>query len=183
MSILRDDHPFDLAHKVFGQHLTATPLRGTIGTEYSFENSTFPHTKITLFITDDPTAPMANRMKVKQVPRVFTMRFSPPMAEISRSALEDLFPLDIGYWIDGDGDRQPGNNLGVAPSQVLQHHYRYRASSLPMSRFPVDVDLTFSDPDSHDAQKHARNMPLLTDVLLTRDYFKQTPTRRHLHLY
>lgn len=182
MAILRDDHPFDPAHNVFGQSFTATPLRGTWGTEYSFENPAFPHTQITLFVTADPTSPTANRMKAKQVPRVFTIRFSPLMRGIHRSTLEDLFPLDIGYWIDGDGNRQPGNDIGAVPPQILLHHhrYRYRASTQPTSLFPVDVDLTFGDPDprEREVKKHARQMPLLMDVLLTRDYFKQTLKRR-----
>jgi hypothetical protein len=153
MSILRDDHPFDSAHQIFGQNFTATPLRGTVGTEYSFENSAFPRTQITLFVTADPTHRTANRMKVKRVPRVFTIRFSPPMAGITRSTLEDLLPLDIGYWIDGDGNRQPGNDMGAMPLQALLHHYRYRASSQPTSRFPVDVDLTFGGPAPQEMDK------------------------------
>jgi hypothetical protein len=174
IAILRDDHPFDPAHSAFGHSFTATPLRGTVGTEYSFENPAFPHTQITLFVTADPTAPMANRMKVMQVPRVFTMRFSPLMAQISRSTLEDLFPLDIGYWIDGNGNRQPGNDMGTVPPQVLQHHYRYRASHRRASRFSVDVDLIFCDPNPQDIVKNVQKTPVLMNVLLTRDYFKQT---------
>jgi len=178
IAILRDDHPFDPAHSAFGHSFTATPLRGTVGTEYSFENPAFPHTQITLFVTADPAAPMANRMKVMQVPRVFTMRFSPFMAQISRSTLEDLFPLDTGYWIDGDGNRQPGNDMGAVPPQVLQHHYRYRASHQPVSRFSVDVDLIFGTPNPQDVAKNAKKAPALMNVLLTRDYFKQTLKQR-----
>jgi len=180
MAILRDDQPFNPAHKVFGQRFTATPLRGTLGTEYSFENPAFPHTQITLFVTADPTAATANRMKAKQVPRVFTIRFSPLMPGIQRSTLEDLFPLDIGYWIDGDGNRQPGNDMSAMPPRILPHHYhyRYRASTRPTSRFPVDVDLTFGAADPLAAKRDARKMPVLMDVLLTRDYFKQTLKRR-----
>ncbi|HEY2024021.1 hypothetical protein [Paraburkholderia sp.] len=181
MAILRDDHPFDRALEIFGQNVAATPLRGTVGTEYSFQNPAFPRTQITLFVTADPVARTANRMKVKQVPRVFTIRFNPVIVGIPRSTLEDLFPLDIGYWIDGDGNQQPGNEMRPVPQHVLLHHYRYRASHQPTSRFPVDVDLTFGHPNPQHGEHDAQKTPVLTDVLLTRDYFKQTPKRRKLN--
>src|SRR5262249_55733304 len=113
MAILRDDHPFDPAQTVFGFNFSAAPLIGSAGTEYSFENSAFPRTRITLFTEADPLDHTADRTKAKRVPTAFTIRFSPLMDGITRSTLEDLLPLDIGYWIDGDGNRQPGNDMGA----------------------------------------------------------------------
>jgi hypothetical protein len=141
-----------------------------VGTEYSFENPAFPRSHITLFVEADPLDPTADRTKAKRVPTVFTIRFSPLMDGITCSTLEELLPLDVGYWIDGDGNRQPGNDVGATPPQIRLHGYRYRASDQPTSRFPVDVELAFGDPDPHDLTKNARKTPVLMDVLLTRDY-------------
>jgi hypothetical protein len=180
MAILRDDHPFDPAHTIFGLNFAAVPLSGSVGTEYSFENSVFPGTQITLFVAADPLDRSTDRTKAKRVPTAFTIRFSPLMDGIARSTLEDLFPLDIGYWIDGDGNRQPGNDMGTVPPHIRLHSYRYRASNQPSSRFPVDVDLAFGDPDPQDVTAHARKVPVLMDVLLTRDYSALKP-KRHKH--
>ncbi|MFT4067894.1 hypothetical protein [Paraburkholderia sp.] len=177
MAIMRDDQPFDPAHTVFGHNFASAPLRGIVGTEYSFENPAFPRTQITVFVAADPTDHSADRMKVRQVPMVFTIRFSPLMAGITRSTLEDLFPLDIGYWIDSNGNRRPGNDMGATPPQVLLHSYRYRASDQPTSRFPVDVQLAFGDPDPQAAEEDRPKTPVLMDVILTRDYFKRPPKR------
>jgi hypothetical protein len=178
MAILRDDQPFDPAHTIFGLNVAAAPLSGSIGTEYSFENSAFPLSYITLFVMADPLDQTADRTKAKRVPTAFTIRFSPLMDGIARSTLEDLFPLDIGYWIDSDGNRQAGNDMGAVPPHILLHSYRYRASNQPTSRFPVDVDLAFGDPDPHDLTENARKTPVLMDVLLTRDYSALKPERR-----
>lgn len=178
MAVLRDDQPFDPAHTVFGLNVAATSLSGSVGTEYSFENSAFPDTQITLFVEADPLDRTADRTKAKRVPTVFTIRFSPLMEEITRSILEDLLSLDIGYWIDGKGNRQPGNDMGAIPPQVLLHHYRYRASNQPTSRFPVDVQLAFGDPDPQDTTETARKTPVLMDVFLARDYSALKPKRR-----
>jgi hypothetical protein len=78
---------------------------------------------ITLFVEADPLDQTADRTKAKRVPTVFTIRFSPLMDGITRSTLEDLLPLDIGYWVDGDGNRQPGNDMGAIPPQIRLHHY------------------------------------------------------------
>ncbi|EEA03545.1 hypothetical protein BH160DRAFT_1226 [Burkholderia sp. H160] len=171
MAILRDDQPFDPAHTIFGQILAARPDRGVVGvTEYSFENPVLPDTQIIAVMVPDPVDPSADRTKVKQVVTHFTVRFNPLLRDISRSTLEDLFPLDIGYWIDGDGIRRPGNDMGVLPPQIRLHGYRYRASHLPTSRFPVDVDLAFGDPDPKNPAPDEPKTPVLMDVLLNRDY-------------
>jgi hypothetical protein len=178
IAILRDDQPFDPAHLIFGRNFAAHPLRGTVGTKYSFENATFPDTRITLYVQADPADRSANRLKVKQVATAFIIRFSPLLTEITRSTLEDLFPLDIGYWIDGNGNRRPGNDMGAGiPPQVRLHRYRYRASNQPTSRFPVDVELFFGDPDPKAAKEDAPKTPVLMDVFLTRDYIGLTPSR------
>ncbi|WP_233828731.1 hypothetical protein [Paraburkholderia sp. ZP32-5] len=178
MAILRDDQQFDPAHLIFGKIFAAEPLNGSAGTEYSFENLAFPGTQITLLVTIDPSDRTADRMRARRIPRVFTIRFSPLMDGITRSTLEDLFPLDIGYWVDGEGNRRPGNDMGAIPPQVRLHHYRYRASNQPTSRFPVDVQLAFGDPDPQDLRENARKTPVLMDVLLTRDYSSLKPERR-----
>jgi len=177
IAILRDDQPFDPANTVFGRNLFTEPALGSAGNEYSFENPVLPATQITLLTEIDPTNSSANHQKAKAVPMVFTILFSPLMTGIARSTLEDLLPLDIGYWIDGDGNRRSGNDMGTAPPQVLLHHYRYRASIQPTSRFPVDVELVFGDPDPQDVAENAPRTPVLMDVILTRDYFKLTPNR------
>ncbi|MFT4067895.1 hypothetical protein [Paraburkholderia sp.] len=178
MAILRDDQPFDPANTVFGYNFATDPLHGAVGMEYCFENPAFPGTQITLSVTADPADYTVDRTKVKLVPREFTIWFSPLMAGITRSTLEDLFPLDIGYWIDGDGNRQPGNDMGAIPPQIRLHSYRYRASNQPMSRFPVDVQLAFGDPDPQAKDENGPKMPVLLGAFLTRDYFKQTLKRR-----
>ncbi|NML32589.1 hypothetical protein [Paraburkholderia antibiotica] len=179
MAILRDDQPFNPKHTVFGRNFAAEPLFGNaVGTEYSFENPAFPSTQITLVVAGDPTDRAAERMRDTQVPRAFVIRFDPMITGIMRSTLEDLFPLDIGYWVDGKGNRQFGNDMGAVPPQVRVHHYRYRASAQPASRFPVDVQLVFGDPKPQAAGDDEPKTPVLMDVLLTRDYFKPTPDRR-----
>jgi hypothetical protein len=178
MAILRDDHPFDPAHTVFGDNFAAVRRKGSTSTKYSFENPAFPDTQITLLVKSNPLDHTADRTKAKRVPTAFTIRFSPLMDGVTRSTLEDLFPLDIGYWIDGDGIRQPGNDMGAVPPHILLHSYRYRASDQPTSRFPVDVDLAFGDPDPQDVKENARKMPVLMDVLLTRDYSTLKPGHR-----
>jgi hypothetical protein len=179
MAILRDDQPFDPAHTIFGQILAARPERGVVGvTEYSFVNPVLPDTQIIVVAIPDPLDPSADRTKVKQVVTDFTIRFSPLLTDISRSTLEELFPLDIGYWIDGDGIRRPGNDMGVLPPQVRLHGYRYRASNLPTSRFPVDVDLAFGDPDPKNPAPDEPKTPVLMDVLLNRDYSALRPRHR-----
>jgi hypothetical protein len=179
MAILRDDQPFDPAHTIFGKILAARPERGVVGvTEYSFVNPVLPDTQIIVVAIPDPLDPSADRTKVKQVVTDFTIRFSPLLTDISRSTLEELFPLDIGYWIDGDGIRRPGNDMGVLPPQVRLHGYRYRASNLPTSRFPVDVDLAFGDPDPKNPAPDEPKTPVLMDVLLNRDYSALRPRHR-----
>ncbi|SMG61410.1 hypothetical protein [Paraburkholderia susongensis] len=178
MAILRDDQPFDPAHTIFGRNFAAAPLRGIVGTKYSFENPAFPRTQITLFVAADPADYTADRMKVKRVPTAITIRFSPLMTGITRSTLEDLFPLDIGYWVDGNGNRRPGNDMGTTPPQVLLHGYRYRASAQPESRFPVDVELAFGDPDPQATEDDEPKTPVLMDVLLSRDYSGLIPKQR-----
>ncbi|MCC8401076.1 hypothetical protein LJ655_04065 [Paraburkholderia sp. MMS20-SJTN17] len=171
IAILRDDQPFDPAHTIFGRIRAARTERGVIGvTEYSFENPAFPRTEITVVVIPDPLDPSADRTKVKQIMLDFTIRFNPLLADISRSTLEDLLHLDIGYWIDGNGERRPGNDMGTAPPQLLLHSYRYRASNLSTSRFPVDVEFAFGDPDPKNPAPDEPKTPLLMDVLLSRDY-------------
>ncbi|WP_233836442.1 hypothetical protein [Paraburkholderia sp. ZP32-5] len=178
MAILRDDQPFDPAQTIFGLNFAAIGRKGSASTKYSFENSAFPSTHITLLVKADPLDHTTDPMKAKRVPTAFTIRFSPLMEGITRSMLEDLFPLDIGYWIDGDGNRQAGNDIGAVPPHILLHGYRYRASNRPTSRFPVDVELTFGDPDPQDLRQNARKTPVLMDVLLSRDYSALKPERR-----
>ncbi|EEA03546.1 hypothetical protein BH160DRAFT_1227 [Burkholderia sp. H160] len=179
MAILRDDQPFDPAHTIFGSILAARPERGVVGVmKYSFVNPAFPRTEIILFVVPDPADPSADRTKVKQVVTHFTIRFSPLLTDISRSTLEDLLQVDIGYWIDGHGERRPGNDMGVLPPQVRLHHYRYRASNLPTSRFPVDVEFAFGDPDPKDPEPNAFKTPVLMDVHLNRDYSALRPRPR-----
>ncbi|SDQ99705.1 hypothetical protein [Paraburkholderia tuberum] len=171
MAILRDDQPFDPAHTIFGRILAAHPLRGRVGgMQYSFVNPAFPRTQIILFVVPDPAAPSADRTKGKQVATHFTIRFSPLSTDINRSTLEDLLHVDIGYWIDGNGERWPGNDMGTAPPQIRLHSYRYRASNLSTSRFPVDVEFAFGDPDPNDPAPDEPKTPVLMDVLLSRDY-------------
>ncbi|WP_316251843.1 hypothetical protein [Paraburkholderia sp. UCT31] len=171
MAILRDDQPFDPAHTIFGRILAARPERGVVGvTEYSFENPAFPRTEITVVVIPDPLDRSADRAQVKQVMLDFTIRFSPLLTDINRSTLEDLLQVDIGYWIDGNGERRPGNDMGTAPPQIRLHSYRYRASNLSTSRFPVDVEFAFGDPDPNDPAPDQPKTPVLMDVLLSRDY-------------
>ncbi|NML32590.1 hypothetical protein [Paraburkholderia antibiotica] len=178
MAILRDDQPFDPKHTVFGRNFAARPLRGSIGTEYLFENPAFPRTQIMLYTVADPVDHSADRTEVRQVPTTFRIWFSPSISGVMRSTLEDLFPLDIGYWIGGTGNRWPGNDLGTMPPQVLLHHYRYRASAQPWSRYPVDVQLAFGDPDPQATSDDEPKTPVLLSVLLTRDYSTSTPAQR-----
>ncbi|MCC8391662.1 hypothetical protein LJ656_03595 [Paraburkholderia sp. MMS20-SJTR3] len=178
MAILRENQPFDPAHVIFGRHFATNPAVGPVGREYAFENPSFPATQITLLMEGDPSDCKSNHTTVKLVPTVFTIRFSPLMAGISRSTLEDLYPLARGYWIDSSGNRQPGNDLGTTPPQVLLHGYRYRASSQPTSKFPVDVELAFGDPNPHATKENARKTPVLMDVILSRDYSQSTSIRR-----
>ncbi|MBB5456522.1 hypothetical protein [Paraburkholderia sp. Cpub6] len=171
MAILRDDQPFDPAHTIFGRILAADPLRGKVGgTEYSFVNPAFPRTVIIVFVIPDPLDPSADRTKVKQVATHFTIRFNPLFTDISRSTLEDLLQVDIGYWVDGNGERWPGNDMGTTPPQIRLHGYRYRASNLSTSRFPVDVEFAFGDPDPNDPAPDEPKTPVLMDVLLKRGY-------------
>ncbi|MBB5497293.1 hypothetical protein HDG37_001489 [Paraburkholderia sp. MM5384-R2] len=171
MAILRDDEPFDPAHTIFGRILAADPLRGKVGgTEYSFVNPAFPRTDIIVFVIPDPLDPSTDRTKVKQVATHFTIRFNPLLTDISRSTLEDLLQVDIGYWVDGNGERWPGNDMGTTPPQIRLHGYRYRASNLPTSRFPVDVEFAFGDPDPKDPAPDEPKTPVLMDVLLKRGY-------------
>ncbi|MGF6410020.1 hypothetical protein OKW35_000985 [Paraburkholderia sp. MM5477-R1] len=171
MAILRDDEPFDPAHTIFGRILAADPLRGKVGgTEYSFVNPAFPRTDIIVFVIPDPLDPSADRTKVKRVATHFTIRFNPLLTDISRSTLEDLLHVDIGYWVDGNGERWPGNDMGTTPPQIRLHGYRYRASNLPTSRFPVDVEFAFGDPDPNDPAPDEPKTPVLMDVLLKRGY-------------
>jgi hypothetical protein len=171
MAILRDDQPFDPAHTIFGHNFAAIPFRGSVGTEYLFENPAFPGSHITLFVEADPLDQTVDRTKAKRVPTVFTILFSPLMDGITRSMLEELLPLDIGYWVDRQGNRRPGNDMGTVPPHIRLHSYRYHASSQPTSRFPVNVQLAFGDPDPEDLSENARKTPVLMDVILTRDYF------------
>ncbi|MGF6305646.1 hypothetical protein OKW42_008999 [Paraburkholderia sp. WC7.3d] len=171
MAMLRDDQPFDPAHTIFGRILAARPERGVVGvTEYSFVNPAFPRTQIIVVVVPDPLDPSADRTKAKQVATHFTIRFNPLLTDISRSTLEDLLQVDIGYWVDGNGERRPGNDMGAVPPQVRLHHYRYRASNLPTSRFPVDVEFAFGDPDPQNPAPDESKTPVLMDVLLNRDY-------------
>ena|GEM_PF-2498398 len=181
MAILRDDQPFDPAHTIFGRNFAAHPFRGSVGTEYLFENPAFPHTQITLFMEADPLDYTADRTKARRVPTAIIIRFNPLMDGITRSTLEDLLPLDIGYWVDGDGNRRPGNDMGAVPPHIRLHSYRYRASNQPTSKFPVDVDLAFGDPDPQDTRENARKTPVLMDALLTRDYSALKPKRHDDH--
>ncbi|MBB5403660.1 hypothetical protein [Paraburkholderia youngii] len=179
IAILRDDQPFDPARTIFGRLLAADPLRGKGGgTEYSFVNPAFPRTQIIVLAVPDPLDPFADRTKVKKVAAHFTIRFSPLLSDINRSTLEDLLQVDIGYWIDGNGERRPCNDMGTAPPQIRLHSYRYRASNLPTSRFPVDVEFAFGDPDPKDPAPDAHKTPVLMDVLLNRDYSALKPRRR-----
>jgi hypothetical protein len=175
MAILRDDQPFDPAHRVFGHNFAADPLRGTVGTEYCFENPAFPRTQITLFVEADPLGHTLDRTKAKRVPTAFTIWFSPLMEGVTLSTLEDIFPLDIGYWVDSHGNRRPGNDMGAIPPQVRLHHYRYRASDQPTSRFPVNVQLAFGDPDPQATDENGPKTPVLMTVILTRDYSTLEP--------
>ncbi|WP_184045988.1 hypothetical protein [Paraburkholderia sp. MM5384-R2] len=171
MAILRDDQPFDPAHTIFGCILAARPERGVVGVaEYSFVNPVLPDTQIIVVVVPDPLDPSADRTKIKQVVRRFTIRFNPQLTDINRSTLEDLLHVDIGYWVDGNGERWPGNDMGTTPPQIRLHHYRYRASKLPMSRFPVDVEFAFGDPDPKDPAPDEPKTPVLMDVRLSRDY-------------
>jgi hypothetical protein len=178
MAILRDDRPFDPSHTVFGDNFATAPRRGSTSTKYFFENPAFPRAQIALFVTADPFDYTADRTKVRQVPTTFTIWFSPLMDGVTRSTLEDLFPLDIGYWIDSRGNRRPGNDVGATPPQVRLHGYRYRASDQPTSRFPVDVELAFGDPDPQAMDGNGRKTPVLLGVILTRDYSTLKPERR-----
>ncbi|MGF6410019.1 hypothetical protein OKW37_001689 [Paraburkholderia sp. MM5482-R2] len=171
MAILRDDQPFNPVHTIFGSILAARRDRGVVGvTEYSFVNPVLPDTQIIVVVVPDPLDPSADRTKIKQVARRFTIRFNPLLTDINRSTLEDLLQVDIGYWIDGNGERRPGNDMGTVPPQIRLHHYRYRASNLSTSRFPVDVEFAFGDPGPKNPAPDEPKTPVLMDVRLSRDY-------------
>ncbi|MGF6655952.1 hypothetical protein OKW34_006542 [Paraburkholderia youngii] len=179
MAILRDDQPFNPARTIFGRILAARPERGVVGVmEYSFVNPVLPDTQIIVVAIPDPLDPSPDRAKVKQVATHFTIRFSPLLTDVNRSTLEDLLQVDIGYWIDGNGERRPGNDMGTVPPQVRLHHYRYRASDLPTSRFPVDVEFAFGDPDPKGPAPDESKTPVLMDVQLDRDYSALRPHHR-----
>ncbi|MCX4172780.1 MULTISPECIES: hypothetical protein [Paraburkholderia] len=178
MAILRDDQPFDPAQLAFGGNFATEPIKGSVGKEYSFENSVLPRTQIVLMTEGDPADYTANRMMVKPVPTIITIRFSPLMEGINRSSLEDMLHLGIGYWIDGNGNRRPGNDMGTTPPPIYLHHYRYRALDRPTSRFPVDVELTFGDPGANPMEDGGSTTPVLMDVILSRAYPALTREKR-----
>ncbi|MFL9962914.1 hypothetical protein PQR02_17860 [Paraburkholderia sediminicola] len=178
MAILQDDQPFDPAHLVFGRNFATELIEGSVGKEYSFENPVLPRTQTTLLIEGDPADYTADRMKVKPVPTVFTIFFSPSMTGIDRSTLEDLLHLGSGYWVDGNGKRWPGNDMGTSPPAILLHPYRYRALDQPSSRFPVDVELAFGDPVKNAAEQEKPTTPILLMIRLSRGYPILTPEER-----
>jgi hypothetical protein len=175
MAIMRDDQPFDPAHTIFGQNFATETALGSTANEYSFENSILPATQITLLTEYDPTDRAANRSRVKMVPTIFTIWFRPAMTGIALSTLEDLLHLGIGYWIDGNGTRRPGNDMGTAPPHVRVRNYRYRALDQPTTRFSVDVEFGFLGPDANAAKDGGPTTPVLIVVRFNRDYFKPTP--------
>jgi len=175
MAILRDDQAFDPAHLIFGRNFAIQPTLGSTGSEYFFENSIFPATQITLLTKEDPTNYAANLEKIKVVPSTFTIWFSPLATGITRSTLEELLQLGVGYWIDRNGNRRVGNDIGIVPPHIRLHNYRYRTLDQPASRFPVNVEFTFIDPDASAANDEAPTMPVLMMVRLKRDDFKTAP--------
>jgi hypothetical protein len=172
MAILRDDQFFDPTQVIFGRNFATRPVLGSAGNEYSFENSILPATQITLQTKADCVAHIE---KIRVAPSAFTIWFSPLVTEITRSTLEDLLQLGVGYWIDRNGKRQPGNDMGTVPPHIRVHNYRYRALAQPTSRFPVNVEFTFIDPDASAATDEGPAMPALMMVRLKRDGFKTAP--------
>ncbi|MET1535251.1 hypothetical protein [Burkholderia sola] len=172
MAILRDDAPYDPKHIVFGTNYTTWTHHPAKGYLYKYANRALHRTTIEFSTGDDPEDYSDNRDKVKIVPAGVRIIFDARVAGLSAAEIKSLLRLE-DYWIDGEGNRQYGNEMMVRdPKMPNLQSFRYRSKDLPGSKFLVNVNLFYvNSPDG-------LSPPVLDEVRIRRAYKILTPDER-----
>ncbi|MBN3811040.1 hypothetical protein [Paraburkholderia sp. Ac-20347] len=176
MAVLRDDRPFEKENLNIGVIRSIGKYKPSgLGLEYSFTNKNIPEANIKIETEDDPFDYSDDRSGVKIVPSRFELYFYVSVVGITPSMLKKHLDL-ADYWIDGDGEKHQGNDMGsgLPPTPAL-HRYRYRANPTSNSRFPVDVELSYGDGRG---ETTASTPPSLWIVRFNRVYPYLTPEMR-----
>ncbi|MEI7296108.1 hypothetical protein WCQ02_28505 [Paraburkholderia tropica] len=176
MAILREDKAVDFSDPIWGKlHSTNSDTRDP-GKVYEYRPTELPGVDVVLATISDPLDYSEDRMGVATVPTIFELNFMSSRLRIDIEPSVIKKRLDLAdYWVDSDGIRVPGNDLGAGPPPTpLLHRYRYRANEKPDSQFPVSVELGYSDADPTDPTG-TRILDLIT---IRRAYPLLTPEMR-----
>ncbi|KAG8153749.1 hypothetical protein [Burkholderia catarinensis] len=175
MAILRDDQPFDPRSTAIGQLFSTWTQKSAYGALYHYANRSLAETTIELLTRTDPEDYSDDRSKVKIVPAKIRIYFSPMIAGLPDAEIKALLQLE-DYWVDGDGNREYGNEImGRTPDAPNLQSFRYRSKYIPGSKFPIDVDLGYINPVDGSFPKK------LWIVDIRRAYKILTPEEREQH--
>lgn len=172
MAILRDDAPYDPEHIAFGTNFTTWTHPPAKGFLYKYANRALRGTKIEFSTGDDPEDYSDNRDTVKIVPAGVRIVLDARVVGFPDTEIKSLLQLE-DYWVDGDGRRNYGNQVGGhTPADPNLEGFRYRSKDVPGSKFPVDVSLFYvTSPDGS-------SPPFLDEVRISRAYKILTPEER-----
>ncbi|WP_322056324.1 hypothetical protein [Paraburkholderia sp. J63] len=173
MRILRDDVPFDPSRSAFGQVADTHSEPGSPGVQYTFKLATLPSADVQFSTVSDPMNYSDDRIKVKVVPKYFSITFDPSISGLDRILLEERLNL-ANYWVGEDGKKYDGNSLYPMPPHERMHVYRYRANSVAEGRFPVNVEFIYFDPVKSDPSGISK----LDSISIERAYPYVTPEQR-----
>ncbi|WP_322093089.1 hypothetical protein [Paraburkholderia bannensis] len=173
MKVLREDDALSTFKSLFEGPSRSEVESDSLATEYSFESNALPNADIKLFTSPDPLNYADDRHAIPVVPVSFQIRFFSSIYGVDRSALEKRLSLEP-WWVDSDGIEHDGNSLPSLPPAIRLHAFRYRARELPTSRFPVNVEVFYIDPDKDDVERE----PRLDEIRINRAYPYLTPEMR-----
>lgn len=176
MAVLRGDKRINPSEPVFGEIHSATHIPSDPGIDYVYRPTGLPGVDVAFVTTSDPLDYSEDRANVTLVPSTFEMEFTSSRVRVDIDPAILKQRLDLAdYWVDADGNRRSGNDLGAGlPQYPLLHTYRYRANDGIDGRFPVDVELTYGDADPADPT----DTRVLLAVVMRRNYPYLTPEMR-----
>ncbi|WP_321955061.1 hypothetical protein [Paraburkholderia bannensis] len=143
--------------------------------EFIFKNKDIPDSDIWMETRNDPLNLSEDRVSVPPVPYEFVLRFVSSFSGISIDEIKQTIQVE-DYWVTTRGEKKasPPDGISLSPTGSV-FSYRYRAKETPLSRFPVDVVVTYLGPSRTAPPGSARR---LESIYLSRDYPYLTPEMR-----
>ncbi|WP_321842739.1 hypothetical protein [Paraburkholderia bannensis] len=176
MKILRDDAPGFEGNVAFGTLIDRrNSCESMMCEKFIFSNKNIPNSDIEIEEIDDPLDLADDRLNVPTVPYSFDLFFRKSVEGISIDEIKQTIQVE-DFWVETTGKKNilPADGIQLTPTGTVIS-YRYRAKETQLSRFPVDVVVTYLRWSRTDSPGFVRR---LESIHLSRDYPYLTPERR-----